>query len=1415
MFPRRLARSLIATSAGLALVAGPSVARAQQVDTNPPLPNVLLLVDNSGSMERMIDAGTQEAESACNCTDTGGTITCNWTPAGGGVAANRWNTLLQALTGPLPTSSSNSTFNCVAMSRNAGTTFASEYQIGGQAPYDINYYLPFHRMVAYDSGTACVYAPGYLPGGSASEGVGPNNLFASGTLSTAFPTTTQPALVTRAYGSQITYGSANTNTCNFNQLPTGAIATMSSFMRFGLMTFDSDPAAGIGVTLGSSPSVLPIASGGPFAGMWSYYQNWSTSPALAPFGNPGGCGTSSIMAVGARNPAAPPWEGRLMYFPTTNDSATQASNNSLVQQVLLASRPYGATPLAGMFRGAQYFFGQQASFRDSSAGAPAQDPLVTGGCRKQYIILMTDGGPNLDLQAACGAAGMPAGVCPFPLPYGTAGAAPPNTPPGGTAATLYNNGNTPSVQTFVIGFAVSQDSGSGNSTVLGCQDFAAGHSLSAVCDCTNPNLPATTYSNVSNSTNCALGTTGCQSIGPCCVLQCIAQNGGPAGSTAYFADNAGSLNTALGQILGQIAQNSTTRTTPAYSPVVNSASTTNATSTFLASFNPGPGTAWSGDIQRQRYACTGSGLSMQAQTITPTSGDDFAADLLLGGSGRTFIAFEPALTQPNGSGRDATAIIRPYVSTSVGDGLGQYTAATYSGSAASVIGSGSNSITPDALGVTANSSYCQYRSTSNGALKSLAQSPNTPSTCMQMLLDFTFAQTFGGAPADFTFASRVNTPMGDVLDAEPAVVGAPGSLVQDPSYEAFQANWANVPSPNNDTATSTGPRKQIVYTATNDGLLHAFWAGVGLTSKQNNELWAMLLPAVMPNIGSTYPSNHASLLDGSPVVKDVVWDRAAGANDGGVWRTTLVAGFGPAFPGYYGIDVTNPVPAATTNGTAITDDPPTATTSGDDLTVGAAIPKEGPVFRWQLTKMPSTNFQIFETGATPAITTLFMDPGDGNGKREIGVAILPGGIASNNGIPITPTAPKNGAAGCARSQTSDPSPSSYPARTSVNCWGATGQASDAVPGRAVTIVRLDTGEILRVFGRNNTGGYNDFPATDTLAKAPSRVINVPLDSPMTGKPIVYPNQVGADATKFFISDADGTIWRFDVSDPSPANWSGQLFLDLYNTNSNVDPLPGFTAAKGGNPASCLGASSPCAWADGQPVVVSPVLSLDTSAQLVLNVATGSQASFTNTGTNFVYSITEKAGSSSFQANVNWFLDMSTFPGIMTGDTPGAIGARVSGPMTVFNGNLYFASFTAPASTTTCIIGTALLWGMDYTTAAATPGQGGKPTFVPPSSTNVQDNYNPFALAASATGVIPGVSIFATPSCVSYPSNPTTDNYVAGASHYTPSQYTAPATPFALNVQIGGNTKGGVQSLQIGLPTPTSPTMIDSWAAILE
>src|SRR5215510_15047140 len=89
-----------AACAGVTLLA-PSAGAAPKKKTVPvpPLPNVLLLVDTSGSMEKMIDGTDPEANSPLYtpsgaCTLVPGTVS-------GGTAStpNRWGTFVQAMTG--------------------------------------------------------------------------------------------------------------------------------------------------------------------------------------------------------------------------------------------------------------------------------------------------------------------------------------------------------------------------------------------------------------------------------------------------------------------------------------------------------------------------------------------------------------------------------------------------------------------------------------------------------------------------------------------------------------------------------------------------------------------------------------------------------------------------------------------------------------------------------------------------------------------------------------------------------------------------------------------------------------------------------------------------------------------------------------------------------------------------------------------------------------------------------------------------------------------------------------------------------------------------------------------------------------------------------------------------------------------
>jgi type IV pilus assembly protein PilY1 len=359
-----------------------------------------------------------------------------------------------------------------------------------------------------------------------------------------------------------------------------------------------------------------------------------------------------------------------------------------------------------------------------------------------------------------------------------------------------------------------------------------------------------------------------------------------------------------------------------------------------------------------------------------------------------------------------------------------------------------------------------------------------------------------------------------------------------------------------------------------------------------------------------------------------------------------------------------------------------------------------------------------------------------------------------------------------------------------------------VPGRDLVIARLDTGEILRVFTRLPEV-QTAFP-TDTLLAA-SRITDVPFDSPIIGAPMIYPADVGTDTTRIFVGDADGTLWRIDVSDPNPTNWTGAMYLDAYN--QTVD-------------------TSATAWSDGEPFGVPPTLSLNGAGQLVIDAATTTTDTFDTNGIYFVYSITEAVdpASSAYHAVVNWYLGpptppstTTTFPDPTLALPPSFLaGERVSGPMTVFNGELFFATFAAgvPTPSGTCNQGNGRIFGVDYQVAyaAASPGSGGNPLMTPlgPPPPSVVAYVVPTGLGGV---VIPGVSIRATPACASQGTGGV--NPLGGGS-YNSIGASTPAS-FSLFAQLGQQnpTGPGANTLNIPLNTPIVPMRIDSWAGVFE
>ncbi|MBM4374140.1 MAG: hypothetical protein FJ095_03575 [Deltaproteobacteria bacterium] len=764
---------------------------AAQIDISPPLPNVLLLIDSSGSMEQMSDGKMP--------------TTCSVDPSKNS-DLNKWQSLVSVLTGTVKGR------GCLKIDR-ASTDFKDEYSIQSTSPYDFGYETPHHRLVSNE----CVAGPGTLP----------SNAY-------DWP---KDAIKYHKYNSRST-------TCtNFEQSTDGILDAYRDRVRFSVMTFDSAADKGTGVSGDSSE----VKAG--FDGLWSYYLDWNKGGS-AVTGYPPGC-KSSIQEVGARNQGAPPWEGRLIAFGPPDSSLDDIyKGNDRIQSMLLAMRPYGATPIAGQLADAFVFLRQDKSkdpLDNAQYFAPAADGYTTGGCRANYVILLSDGEPNLDLRPFCEEKG---GSCPFKKPHEIAyDLAHPSDP-------------KTAVKVYTVGFGLSTVSGTDCRTLKMPTDFESGG-------------------------KCVNATGGLKA---CCTLSRIAYEGGTTG--AYFADDITSLKTALSSVLSNASSGTTSRTTPVFgngSGLVLTSSNADAVAwEFTSSFNTKASDLWTGNLERRRWQCkTVNGeLQAQLQNVDASKGDDFAKNINSGKSSaaRRFIT---VIAADAGSGaRHSARSIRPNLS--VDDSVGIYSGTTKDGSLTTISDEANNY--PSAWDLNPMPAACKD--------KNLVAS--SAGDCGRRLTKWLLGGSNGGG-----LSTRSGEEFGAIYHANPTVSTPPVARLRDADYEQFALQQSKRPVVLY-TATTDGQlhAHKIASTNSKDTDL--------VDSVKNNELWSFLPPHVLPQILGVYPNTQKALLDGTIVVRDVPYERTlgqakvSGTTSGSSWKTVLVAGGGGGGGYYFALDVTDP-----------------------------------------------------------------------------------------------------------------------------------------------------------------------------------------------------------------------------------------------------------------------------------------------------------------------------------------------------------------------------------------------------------------------------------------------------------------------------------------------------------------------------
>ncbi|MBC7173724.1 MAG: hypothetical protein H5U40_14890, partial [Polyangiaceae bacterium] len=695
---------------------------------------------------------------------------------------------------------------------------------------------------------------------------------------------------------------------------------------------------------------------------------------------------------------------------------------------------------------------------------------------------------------------------------------------------------------------------------------------------------------------------------------------------AYFASSATELRATLEAVLELTGLTApgvgvTSRTAPVL---------TNGTNGFHAQFNSGYRQSstgpWEGILERRRFECT-TGLHPEEQGI---KAEDRFHEVISAQSARTLYTVIPS----------EACSVRGHL---VGTGVATLAPMAFSSSGTSTNGGGQSGrggknttcgprpgsstdprcpTPPVDDGVDAYADQCKTKRTSNEgepletnlAFTNLSVSPSS------LTADHLFLSTKGQAAAaerqaiiDWVRGVTRTNDLGAIQHSTPVIVGAPEDIA-DESHNLFRQRGV------------VRHRPSVLYVGTSDGILHAISTrdqkstvtGASYDYKAGEELWGFIPPVLLPNLQSAR-HGHQPMMDGTPVVRDIFTRRVPGeAPNGEIYRTILISGFRSGGAGYFALDVTDP---------------------------------RNPEFLWQFSH-PDMG-KSFGQPAIAQVAVNVSQSGGGTRLEERAIAILPGGggdelsaelgcgkcyICGTTAQLEPPTLEQiasgechhNEPIGCATNGLGAPRANSgtINARTHQKCWGER--------GRSLFFVDPATGELV---------GHLD----DTV-----------FGSPLVGGMAVFPGDTGTVASSAYTTDADGVIWRIDISNPDMSKWSAARLFDTY-------------------------------WGEGaaagQPAFEAPIVTTDPTGNVVVIQATGNVDSYDAFTTNKVVSITETFSvSSQTTAGTGGNPGSVSVSYVSAGDGP-QIGAtlnwqitlrpseQVTGPLALFNRQLFFATFT--------------------------------------------------------------------------------------------------------------------------------------------
>jgi hypothetical protein len=274
-----------------------------------------------------------------------------------------------------------------------------------------------------------------------------------------------------------------------------------------------------------------------------------------------------------------------------------------------------------------------------------------------------------------------------------------------------------------------------------------------------------------------------------------------------------------------------------------------------------------------------------------------------------------------------------------------------------------------------------------------------------------------------------------------------------------------------------------------------------------------------------------------------------------------------------------------------------------------------------------------------------------------------------------------------------------------------------------------------------------------------------------------------------MTDADGLLWRLDMSVREPSRWTLLPIHDLYWGDGAMD---------------------------GHTSTEPPIITTDADDEVVVLVGTGDLDDLEGNDRFRIASITDRVVrsgmSTTYAVTTNWEIRLDD-------------GEQVTGPLELFDSRVYFGTFASNAGLgDACLYGGSRIWGVHYLNASSTAPTGytavnGRFPAAGLQSTAGTGPYDTHYIDVGDNTIVMGVAVTRTPTCVSGTTLP--DPYLGNRFTVGPPgggefRLVAPVSGArpgggGLTTSGGGTGEASITTVGTVLETPPSVTYVTDWA----